>query len=259
MRHLTMTASSVLLLTLAACGGGSDSPAPSPPPPPPPPPANTAPEVTSASAVSIDENTTGQVYTFTTSDADGDPVSLSVVAGGDEGDFDIDTSAGTVSLASGLDFEAPQDDDTDNVYEITVEASDGQGGVTSFTLAISVEDVNEDGSLIRIGTGFSQPLFVTPIPGTGQLAVVQKAGRIRVLDPDTGTIAGTDFLDVSSEVSTNSERGLLGLAFSPDFATDRTFYVNLTNTGGDTEIRRYQTGVGTPTQADPGTADLIPT
>src|SRR3546814_13554431 len=88
----------------------------------------------------------------------------------------------------------------------------------------------------------SQPLFVAPVPdGSGRVFVVQKGGLIRILDPATGAITPTPFLNVSAEVSTNSERGLLGLATAPDFASSGVFYVNLTNLNGDTEIRRYRT------------------
>jgi glucose/arabinose dehydrogenase len=87
--------------------------------------------------------------------------------------------------------------------------------------------------------------------------VVEKAGTIRILDPDTGIVLATPFLDVSSEVSTDGERGLLGLATARDFTSSGVFYVNLTNLAGDTEIRRYRTLAGFPDRADPGSADVI--
>src|SRR3546814_18142144 len=70
-------------------------------------------------------------------------------------------------------------------------------------------------------------------------------------------ITPTPFLNVSAEVSTNSERGLLGLATAPDFASSGVFYVNLTNLNGDTEIRRYRTLAADRNRADPASADLI--
>src|SRR3546814_20303544 len=93
----------------------------------------------------------------------------------------------------------------------------------------------------RVGVGFSQPLFVAPVPdGSGRVFVVQKGGLIRILDPATGAITPTPVLNVSAEVSTNSERGLLGLASAPDFASRGDFYVNLPNLNSDTQIRRYR-------------------
>ena len=259
MRYLRTTASSIFLLSLAGCGGGSDGPAPPPlpPPPPPPPAANNPPVFNSPATITVEENATGVIYTFDISDPEGDAVTLDIIEQGDGSLFGFDQAARTLSVDTPLDFESPADGNGDNVYEIQVSAVDTVGGETSFDLEITVTDAEEEGALEQVASGFAQPLFAAPIPGTGQLAVVEKGGLIRVVDPATGTIAGVNFLDVSGEVSTNGERGLLGLAFSPDFEADRTFYVNLTNTGGATEIRRYQTFSGSLTQADPASEDLV--
>ncbi len=236
---------------LAGCGGGSSSP-----PPPPPPPANRAPVFTSASAVTVNENTTGTVYTMAASDADGDALNFSVVAGGDEAAFVVDTAARTVAFATAPDFEAPADANGDNAYSLTFEVRDPGGLTARLNVTITVANLVEGMALTRVGSGFSQPLFAAPVPGTDRLAVLQKGGRIRLLDPATGTIDGVDLLSITN-ISTTSERGLLGIAFSPDFATDRTFYVNVSNAAGDTEIRRYRMFSGSSTQADPSTEDVI--
>src|SRR5215470_11752515 len=92
----------------------------------------------------------------------------------------------------------------------------------------------------RVATGLSQPLFATAPPGdTSRLFLVEKTGQIKILDLATGQVLATPFLDVSSQILTDGERGLLGLAFDPDFANNGLFYVNLINLSGDTEIRRY--------------------
>lgn len=194
---------------------------------------------------------------MTATDPDGNAITLSMLAGGDAGRFTFNPSTGVLSLAAGLDFEAPADANGDNTYVVTLEARDPAGAAATLALQISVQNVAEGMALRRVGAGFTQPLYVAPIPGTGLLVVLQKGGRIRVLDPETGTISGTDFLDVSTEVATDSERGLLGLAFSPDFVSDRTFYINLTNTSGNTEIRRYQMQAGSSVLANGATGDVI--
>jgi glucose/arabinose dehydrogenase len=79
---------------------------------------------------------------------------------------------------------------------------------------------------------FDRPVLVTPIPGTGQVAVVEQGGRIRAFD-DRDDVLDTDmvmFLDINGRVVSVSgtELGLLGLAFDPDFANNRRFYVNYT-------------------------------
>jgi glucose/arabinose dehydrogenase len=75
--------------------------------------------------------------------------------------------------------------------------------------------------------GLSQPLFLTHAgDGSGRLFVVEQTGRIRILGRDAGL--DPPFLDLTDQVETGSERGLLGLAFHPDFAANGRFFVNYT-------------------------------
>ena len=109
----------------------------------------------------------------------------------------------------------------------------------------------------RIASDLNQPLYVTTAPGDDErLFVVEKEGQIKVYNHSTGAINATPFLDVSSQVSTNSERGLLGLAFHPDYQTNGLFYVNLTNNSGNTEVRQYQVS-GDPNLADSGSSTPV--
>ena len=102
----------------------------------------------------------------------------------------------------------------------------------------------------RVASGLSQPLFATAPPGdTGRLFLVEKTGQIKILDLTTNQVLATPFLDVSGQISTAGERGLLGLAFDPDYASNGFFYVDLINPAGDAEIRRYHVS------ADPNVAD----
>ena len=98
-------------------------------------------------------------------------------------------------------------------------------------------------------SGFQSPVaFVQdPTDRTVQF-VVQQGGRIRVAQ--NGAALGTDFLNLSGSVSSGGERGLLGLAFAPDYATSGRFYVNFTNTSGDTVVARFIRSA-IPTVADP--------
>ena len=110
----------------------------------------------------------------------------------------------------------------------------------------------------RVGTGFSAPIALAGLPdGTGRVLVVERAGRIRILTPGSGAIAATPFLDIVGQTTTDGERGLLGLALAPDFNATGTFYVFLTNTAGNIEIRRYRTLAGNRDQADPASGDII--
>jgi Ca2+-binding RTX toxin-like protein len=110
----------------------------------------------------------------------------------------------------------------------------------------------------RVASGLSQPLFATAAPGDpGRLFIVEKTGLIKILDLATQQVQSTPFLNVASAISASGEQGLLGLAFDPNFATNGFFYVNLINTAGDTEIRRYQVSATNPNQADPASATIV--
>ena len=112
----------------------------------------------------------------------------------------------------------------------------------------------------RVASGLSSPLFATSAPGEpGKLYVVEQgsagSARIKVLDLATNTIATQPFLTIEG-LATGGEQGLLGLAFHPDYATNRQFYVNVTTPGGAygqgvTEVRRYHRHAANPAIADP--------
>lgn len=103
--------------------------------------------------------------------------------------------------------------------------------------------------------GFDQPLYLTHAgDGTGRLFVVEKGGRIKVVAG--GNVLPQPFLDISTRVSTGSEQGLLGLAFAPDFSRRRRFYVDYTDTSGNTQIVRYRVGAN-PDAADPASAKTV--
>lgn len=106
---------------------------------------------------------------------------------------------------------------------------------------------------------FTQPVLVTHAnDGTNRIFVVQQNGLIRVFPNDsTVTSAGT-FLNISSRISTGGERGLLGLAFHPNYATNGYFFVNYTQTGtGRTIVSRFRVDPNDPNQADPNSEFIL--
>ncbi|MET0180820.1 MAG: PQQ-dependent sugar dehydrogenase [Novosphingobium sp.] len=249
-----LSQTTILLITaalLAGCGGGSDGSAP-------PPPANRAPAFSSAATVSVAENATGAVYTAAASDPDNDPLTYSIADGADAARFAL-SSGGVLSFQAAPDFEAPADADRDNVYRVQLAVSDGRGGQATLDVAVTV--TNAAGGAFRVrraATGFAQPLYLTAFPdNSGRVLVVEQGGRIRLLDPATGAIAATPFLDLTGTISTGGERGLLGLALAPDFTTSGRFFVYLTNQAGNIELRSYRTQAANRAVADPATADLI--
>ena len=104
--------------------------------------------------------------------------------------------------------------------------------------------------LKRIGT-FSAPVYVTAPPGDRRrLFVVEQPGRIRVLVD--GRLRKRPFLDIRSRVRSGGEQGLLSMAFAPDYARSGRFYVDYTDTAGDSRIVEYRRA--SAVRADPGSA-----
>src|SRR5690606_3582142 len=224
----------LLALCLAACGGGGNDGGGGGGGN-----ANSAPRITSSSTATIPEGTSGTFYNAVATDADGDGVTFSLAGGGDSAGLRI-TAGGALSFATPPDFDAPGDANADNVYEVGVIASDGRAN-TVLTLRITVTDVTSGGFAVqRIATGLSQPMFLTAYPdGRGRVLVVERQGCIQLLNPTTGTVEATPFLDIVGEVSTDGERGLLSVALAPDFMTSGRAYIYMTAIGGAIEIRSY--------------------
>ncbi len=92
---------------------------------------------------------------------------------------------------------------------------------------------------------------VSPPDDHARLFVVELAGTIRIVDLASVTLVDTPFLDISAQVSTSGERGLLGLAFPPDYADSGYFYVHYNDLGGSTTLARFAVDPTDPNLADP--------
>src|SRR4051812_22211300 len=152
------------------------------------------------------------------------------------------TANDTLSAGDGSDrvFAGPGDD---VVYGHS--ALDSQGGGSQIDVA-------------RIAAGLSGPVFAASPPGDPDhlFVVEQHTGRIVILDANTGQVTSQALPHLpDSSLAPGGEQGLLGLAFSPDYATDGLFYVDLTNAAGDTEVRQYHRLDAT--HADAGSVRLV--
>ena len=98
--------------------------------------------------------------------------------------------------------------------------------------------------------GLDLPLSVTQDPSQPNVQiVVEKAGRLRVLQ--SGALLAEPFLDLMDKVSTDGEKGLLGLAFAPNYAASGRFFVNYIDLNGNTVVSRFSRSAGDPLRADP--------
>ena len=118
---------------------------------------------------------------------------------------------------------------------------------TGLARALSGQVVSDD---------FVQPLYLTAPTGDNRLFVVEKGGLIKIFSGNT--VQATPFLDLSAQVATSGERGLLGLAFDPNYAVNGRFYVNyIDKTTLNTVVARYTVASPGANVANPASAQTI--
>src|SRR6185436_9854845 len=145
---------------------------------------NDAPVITSSNTAGFAENATGTVYTAAATDVDAGTTLTYSISGTDAALFDINATTGAVTFKSSPNYEAPGDAGANNVYDVTVSASDGSL-TTSKAVAITVTNVNEAPTITSAATAS----FAENATGTVYTAAAT--------DPDAGTtltysISGTD-------------------------------------------------------------------
>jgi len=110
-----------------------------------------------------------------------------------------------------------------------------------------------------INSGLTNPVDVVPVnDGTGRIFIVEQGGIIKLYS-NTYTLLNSDFLTISTNIAIGGEQGLLSLAFHPNYATNRYFFVYYTNAAGGVNIDRFQTLLADPNQADASTRTNIMT
>ena len=122
-------------------------------------------------------------------------------------------------------------------------------------LLISQETSAQDISLQQISTNLNNPTtIVSAGDGTGRLFITEQEGTILIYDGNQ--ILGTPFLNIQSKVLCCGERGLLGLAFHPNYSSNGLFYVNYTDNIGNTVVERY-TVSGNPNVANANSDQFV--
>jgi glucose/arabinose dehydrogenase len=102
----------------------------------------------------------------------------------------------------------------------------------------------------------SAPLYLTsPSGDTERLFIVEQGGTVRIVQ--NGTLLPAPFLDISTSISSGGERGLLGLAFDPDYATNGRFFVHYTDVAGNTRVSMLLRSSADPNLADPASEQLV--
>jgi glucose/arabinose dehydrogenase len=111
--------------------------------------------------------------------------------------------------------------------------------------------------LERVAGGLDDPIGITAAyDGSGRLFVNERAGRVRIIGPG-GTLRDDPFVDLTSRIEAGGERGLLGLAFHPDFAHNRRLFVHYSRAGdGATVVSELRAAADLET-ADPSSERVL--
>ncbi|MBX3141687.1 MAG: PQQ-dependent sugar dehydrogenase [Trueperaceae bacterium] len=125
----------------------------------------------------------------------------------------------------------------------------------AFTLALAACTQNVVAQrLVPVADGLRQPVVITNA-GDERLFVAEQSGAVRIVSG--GELLREPFLDLSGELSTGGERGLLGLAFPADYQATGRFYVYYTGDGGQTVLSRFTVTPGNPDRADPESEEVL--
>jgi glucose/arabinose dehydrogenase len=112
-------------------------------------------------------------------------------------------------------------------------------------------------ALEPFASGLDAPVGITNAgDGSGRVFVNERGGRVRVMEAD-GTLLPDPFIDLSALVTAGDERGLLGLAFHPDFASNRRLFVYYTAAGDAADTLAELTATDDGTRADPASLRVL--
>lgn len=185
---------------------------------------NDPPVMSASPSLEVPENTQ-LVSTVSATDIDGDTLSYRITGGADKNRFEL-TSTGSLSFTSPPNFESPKDADSDNRYEVTVMANDGNADSNTLTLQVSVSNVSEAPVFTTQTTEYSIPENSTLIT------------TITAVDPNGGAVvyslAGVDAARFSCS------KGVLRFITAPDFETpaniDNRYHVEVIATNAEGSV-----------------------
>lgn len=232
--RMKRASAALLVMGIASCGGGEGgggSTAPASP--------NRAPSFSSSGQASVAENSSAHVYRPTATDADHDSVSFSITGGADAAFFTLGTQ-GELYFKQAPNYDLFADANGDNVYEVTIAASDGKLSATQ-AVAITVTNEREGISVKRIATGLGATHAIASIEDTHQLVVAGNGSLVSLINGATG--ASSTF-HMFTDASGRSVDGMtiLGLAWGYTFGPNKSLYV-LKEKGGVASIACIRCGV----------------
>lgn len=110
-------------------------------------------------------------------------------------------------------------------------------------------------NLETFAEGLNAPTTITHV-NDSRMFVVEQSGTIKIVD-EQGNINENPFLDIEDRINYGGEKGLLGLAFHPDYQTNGLFYVNYSNPDGDTHVSEFSVSESDPDLANPDSERIL--
>ncbi|HUD29667.1 MAG TPA: cadherin repeat domain-containing protein [Novosphingobium sp.] len=223
----------LLALGIASCGGGDSGGGTTAPVA-----ANTAPSFSSSGQASVAENSTDLVYRPTATDAQFDTVTFSIAGGADSAFFTLGAT-GELYFKRAPNYDLFADANGDNVYEVTLSASDGKLSTTK-AVAITVTNEREGISVKRIATGLGVTRAIASIEDTHQLVVAGNGSLVSLINGATGA---TSTFHLFTDASGRSVDGMTirGLAWGYTWGPTKRLYV-LKEKGGVASIACIRCG-----------------
>ncbi|MFZ3015233.1 MAG: cadherin domain-containing protein [Nitrospira sp.] len=199
-------------------------------------------------SITVSENTT-TVTTVTATDSDTrQTLAYSIAGGADAAKFTINSSTGALSFVSAPNHETPTDSGGNNVYNVTVQVSDGNGGTTTQAIAVTVANVNEGPTDLALSAN-----TVAENATTGTVV-----GTVSGTDPDAGdtktysltdTAGGRFTINASTGVITVADGSLLNY----EAAASHNLTVQITDSGGQSYTEQFTINL---TNVNEGPTDL---
>jgi len=178
--------------------------------------------------VVVPENSNAVTTVIATDPDTGQQLSFSIVGGTDAGLFTINSGTGALSFATSPNFEVPSDQGGNNVYDVTVQVSDGNGGIDTQVISVTVSNVNE--APTDIG------LSATTVPENAANGAL--IGNLSAVDPDAGDSSVFALLDSAGGrfAIANGNQLVIGNGALLDYeaATSHAITVQATDAAGAT-------------------------
>jgi glucose/arabinose dehydrogenase len=166
---------------------------------------------------------------------------------------DVESAATTMSVAAGETTTTSPGTDGSTAATTT---STVAGGTTAPTLPAGVGAL-QGLALETLATGVPFPVFAVALPGDDRIFVLERQGRIRLIDPQQGLL-GAPYLSLTDRVGSGGiENGLLGMAFHPDFADNGRFYVYYTTTDLNSRLSEFRADDFDDDTADASTERIL--